>query len=80
MDWNNRFLSNAKGKYYVDQSCIDCNLCLETAPENFTRDVAGGFFYVKKQPDNQAEEKLCADAKSACPVDAIGDDGDNKSM
>ena len=29
---------NVPGKFYVDSSCIDCDLCRETAPENFGRD------------------------------------------
>ena len=27
--------SNVAGKYYVDSNCIDCDVCRETAPENF---------------------------------------------
>ena len=29
--------SNVTGKFYVDQQCIDCDLCRETAPAFFTR-------------------------------------------
>ena len=28
---------NVSGKFYVDSQCIDCDLCRETAPANFTR-------------------------------------------
>ena len=28
---------NVEGNYYVDEECIDCDLCRETAPDNFTR-------------------------------------------
>ena len=64
------------GKYYVDTQCIDCDLCRETAPENFTRQGEEGYSYVYKQPQNEEEEKLCKEAMENCPVDAIGDDGD----
>ena len=33
---------NVPGKFYVDSSCIDCDLCRETAPENFGRDEDEG--------------------------------------
>jgi len=64
------------GKYYVDTQCIDCDLCRETARDNFTRQTEEGYSYVYKQPQNEEEEKLCKEAMENCPVDAIGDDGD----
>ena len=39
---------NVKGKFYVDEQCIDCDLCRETAPGNFTRDEDGGYSFVYK--------------------------------
>ena len=27
----NKYEDNAEGKFYVDEECIDCNLCRETA-------------------------------------------------
>lgn len=48
---------NVPGKFYVDSSCIDCDLCRETAPENFGRDDDEGVSYVKKQPDNETEQE-----------------------
>lgn len=39
---------NVPGKFYVDSSCLDCDLCRETAPENFGRDEDEGVSYVKK--------------------------------
>jgi type II secretory pathway pseudopilin PulG len=33
---------NKKGKFYVDEQCIDCDLCRETAPDYFTRNEDGG--------------------------------------
>ncbi|MDG2486995.1 MAG: ferredoxin [Roseibacillus sp.] len=57
--------------------CIDCDLCRETAPENFTREEDEGYSYVCKQPENQKEEELCREAMEGCPVEAIGDGSDD---
>jgi ferredoxin len=74
-DQANKYSENAGGKYYVDNQCIDCDLCRETAPNNFKRNEDGGYSYVFKQPENDDEEKQCKEAKEGCPVEAIGDDG-----
>lgn len=66
---------NRPGRYYVDETCIDCDVCRDIASDNFTRQAAGGYSYVYKQPQNEREEALCREAKESCPVDAIGDDG-----
>jgi ferredoxin len=66
---------NVTGKYYVDSQCIDCDLCRETAPANFTRSDEGGYSYVYKQPGSPEEEKLCEEAMAGCPVEAIGNNG-----
>jgi len=63
------------GRYYVDSQCIDCDLCRETAPANFTRNDDGGHSYVFKQPESPEEETLCKEAMEGCPVEAIGSDG-----
>ncbi len=70
----NKYDDNVEGKYYVDEECIDCNLCRETAPSNFTNHD-DGYSYVKKQPENEEEETQCSEALQECPVEAIGDDG-----
>lgn len=74
-DTENKYEENAPGKFYVDDQCIDCDLCRETAPDNFTRQEDGGYSYLKKQPENEEEETLCKEAMEGCPVEAIGDDG-----
>jgi ferredoxin len=71
----NKYSENKEGKYYVDNQCIDCDLCRETAPSNFTRHDDGGYSYVFKQPESEDEEKQCKEAKEGCPVEAIGDNG-----
>ncbi len=77
-DYENRYEDNAKGKFYVDDQCIDCDLCRETAPENFTREEDGGYSFVFKQPENDEEVALCEEAMEGCPVEAIGEDGDEQ--
>jgi ferredoxin len=67
---------NVAGKFYVDSQCIDCDLCRETAPNNFTRAEDEGYSYVFKQPENDEETAQCREAMEGCPVEAIGDDGD----
>ncbi len=71
----NKYPENVPGKFYVDDQCIDCDLCRETAPQNFTRSEDGGYSYVYKQPDTPEEEAQCAEAMAGCPVEAIGDNG-----
>jgi ferredoxin len=74
-DTANKYAENIAGKYYVDNQCIDCDLCRETAPDNFKRNEDGGYSFVFKQPASPDEEARCKEAKEACPVEAIGDNG-----
>ena len=74
-DREDKWAENVDGKFYVDEQCIDCDLCRETAPDNFTREEDGGYSYVYKQPENNQELELCIEAMEGCPVEAIGDDG-----
>ncbi len=71
----NKYVENVAGKFYVDDQCIDCDLCRETAPANFKRNDEGGYSYVYKQAETPEEEALCKDAMEGCPVEAIGNDG-----
>lgn len=74
-DKEEKWPQNVAGAWFVDEQCIDCDLCRETAPDNFRRDDDGGFSYVYKQPESEDEAKLCVEAMEGCPVEAIGDDG-----
>lgn len=74
-DINERLPDNKQGKFYVDSNCIDCDVCRETAPDNFTRNDENGYSFVKKQPETDEELAMCVDAFECCPVEAIGDDG-----
>lgn len=73
-DSSRKYAENVPGPYYVDDQCIDCDLCRETAPANFARSEAGQY-YVCKQPENAEEEALCEEAMEGCPGQAIGNDG-----
>jgi ferredoxin len=74
-DKANKYPENVAGKFYVDNQCIDCDLCRETAPNNFQRNENGGYSYLAKQPEGEEEEKQCKEAMEGCPVEAIGSDG-----
>lgn len=67
---------NVPGRFYVDRTCIDCELCRETAPAHFARQDAEGYSFVARQPTHPAEEAACRAALEECPVEAIGSDGD----
>ena len=76
--FSNKYSDNVTGKFYVDDQCIDCDLCRETAPDNFTRNEDGGYSFVFKQPVTVDEETRCKEAMEGCPVEAIGNDGDTQ--
>lgn len=67
---------NAKGKYYVDDQCIACDACVVEAPDFFAMNDDDGHAFVSKQPSKDQELEDCENALAACPVAAIGNDGD----
>ena len=67
-----RWPENVAGRFFVDQECIDCDLCRTTAPDNFARSEEG-FSFVSRQPASPAEALDCQQALDECPVEAIGD-------
>ena len=71
-----KYEDNVAGKFFVDEQCIDCDLCRETAPTCFNRNDDGGYSFVTKQPENEEEEEQCKEAMEGCPVEAIGDFGE----
>jgi ferredoxin len=74
-DPKERVPENDPGEFYVDAQCIDCDVCRDTAPDNFTRADDSGYSYVYKQPETKEERELCEEALTSCPVEAIGNDG-----
>ena len=73
---NDRVKENVCGAYYVDSSCIDCDVCRDTAPQNFRRSDANSYSFVYKQPVSEEERAQCEEALLCCPVEAIGNDGE----
>ena len=69
--------TDGSGLAASDENGIDCDLCRETAPNNFQREEDEGYSYVYKQPENDEEKAQCVEAMEGCPVEAIGDDGDD---
>ena len=66
---------NVTGTFYVDATCIDCDLCRNTAPRFFTRDDELGQSYVHRQPTTDEEHELALEAMDECPSNSIGNDG-----
>ncbi|HEY0431513.1 MAG TPA: ferredoxin [Pyrinomonadaceae bacterium] len=71
-----RVKENVPGAYYVDSTCIDCDVCRDTAPQNFCRSDANNYSFVYQQPLNEEELAACEEALLCCPVEAIGNDGE----
>jgi ferredoxin len=72
-DPRDKFQSNAPGRYFVDRTCVHCELCHELAPEHFAQTPHEGF--VCRQPVTGDEERTCRHALDSCPVGAIGSNG-----
>ena len=75
-DKANQLPENVPGRFYVDDQCIDCDACRETAPGFFRRNDDKGYSYVYRQPATEKDVALCEEALQGCPVEAIGKDGD----
>lgn len=76
-DKSQKWNENKPGKIFVDQSCIACDACVLTAPDNFAMHEEDGHAFVVKQPQTPEEEALCQEAIEGCPVEAIGNDGED---
>ena len=76
--FNQRWPENVKGKHYVDDTCLDCDLCRETAPENFSRNDEEGYSYISKQAANIQEAELIQESIEGCPCESIFDDGNHE--
>jgi ferredoxin len=78
-DLDQKVPENVAGRFFVDATCIDCDLCRETAPANFVRLDGEGYSYVSRQPATPEEESACVAAMEECPVEAIGIEPDGRS-
>ena len=70
-----RLLQNVAGAYYVDSSCIDCDMCRSTAPNVFKRDEDIGMSVAFHQPVAAEEIAIAEEARTGCPTESIGNDG-----
>lgn len=75
-DKNLKTPENVPGKYYVDNTCIDCDLCRQLAPQSFKRLDDAGYSYVFRQPVTPGEIAQAEEARSSCPTETIGNDGE----
>src|SRR6185503_5697777 len=65
-----RLAENVAGNFYVDSTCIDCDLCRQIAPEVFTS--AGDQSVVCRQPQTPVDELAALKALVTCPTASIG--------
>jgi glyoxylase-like metal-dependent hydrolase (beta-lactamase superfamily II)/ferredoxin len=64
------YSENVPGNFFVDDTCIDCDLCRQIAPGIFAEDSDHSIVY--RQPPNSAESHRAAMALVACPTGSIG--------
>ncbi len=62
---------NVAGDFFVDSSCIDCDLCRQIAPDTFSQ--AGEQSAVHRQPHTPEAVFAALKALVACPTASIGD-------
>ena len=60
-----------EGEFHIDDTCIDCHLCRDLAPENFDSDDELEIHVVYKQPEDEDELVAVLDAFGECPSDSI---------
>ena len=61
---------NVAGDFFVDNSCIDCDLCRQIAPEVFVQE--DGYSVVYRQPRSESARLQAQKALVACPTGSIG--------
>jgi glyoxylase-like metal-dependent hydrolase (beta-lactamase superfamily II) len=66
-----RLPGNVGGDFFVDETCIDCDLCRQIAPATFTFGD-GGLSVVYRQPFRDEEYRKATMALVACPTGSIG--------
>jgi glyoxylase-like metal-dependent hydrolase (beta-lactamase superfamily II)/ferredoxin len=67
---NRAYAGNVEGNFFVDDTCIDCDLCRQIAPDVFVED--DGHSVVYRQPESASETHKSAMALVACPTGSIG--------
>ena len=69
-DPKRRLPGNVTGDFFVDDTCIDCDLCRQIAPEVF--EASGETSVVTRQPVNPSTVRRAEMALVTCPTASIG--------
>lgn len=69
-DINNIREGNVAGEIFVDNTCIDCDVCRWMAPAIFQRDNQASIVF--RQPESDFDRNKALQAMYACPTDSIG--------
>ena len=69
-DLNAILPGNVAGDLFVDDTCIDCDLCRQIAPESFAPE--GGYSVVYRQPETPEQIHDARKALLTCPTGSIG--------
>jgi ferredoxin len=70
---NDRNPENVDGRFFVDDSCIDCDQCRNSAADFFAREDSRAYSYVYRQPETDEEIALAREAMEGCPSESIGE-------
>ena len=76
---NDKNPGSVPGAFYVDSSCIDCDMCREIAPASFRRNDEIGLSIVFHQPETPSEWEAAREAVTSCPTESIGDDAGDET-
>lgn len=74
-DPNSKLPENVPGKWYVDDSCTPCHVCLDEAPGLLKYNDDETYVYFYKQPESADELEAAERALEVCPTGSIGNDG-----
>jgi len=67
---NHAYVENIPGNFFVDDTCIDCDLCRQIAPSVFAEESDHSVVF--HQPESAGESHRAAMALVACPTGSIG--------
>ena len=73
-DSSRKLPENVPGKWYVDDSCTPCHVCLDEAPGILKYNDDQTYVFVYKQPSTPEEEEAAQRALDVCPTGSIGND------
>jgi ferredoxin len=71
----NKQPENVAGKWYVDNTCVPCNSCMDEKPSCLKYSADETHVYFSKQPETPEELAAAQRALDVCPTGSIGNDG-----